>query len=123
MIYGKSNAEDGSFLSDEGSSFAPEAESTCEELLKFALQADPGNSEALQSLASVRLSQQRPDEAKQCLEQAWSAWKDLDLGMYPAYMGSGLTVVPQRTQRCPLSQLDYLSSNYSWNYRCMPPPS
>ena len=47
---------------------------------------DPGNSEALQSLASVRLSQQRPDEAKQCLEQAWSAWKDLDLGMYDAYI-------------------------------------
>ncbi|KAF8686792.1 hypothetical protein AX14_003803 [Amanita brunnescens Koide BX004] len=60
MIYGKSDAEDESFFSDE-------------------TQVDPGNSEALQSLASVRLSQQRPDEAKQCLEQAWSAWKDLDL--------------------------------------------
>ncbi|KAF8626984.1 hypothetical protein AX15_004576 [Amanita polypyramis BW_CC] len=59
--------------------FEPEAESTCEELLKFALQVDPGNPEALQALTSVRLSQQRPDDAKQCLEQAWSAWKVLDL--------------------------------------------
>ncbi|KIL67584.1 hypothetical protein M378DRAFT_22754 [Amanita muscaria Koide BX008] len=61
--------------------FEPEAESTCEELLKFALQIDPGNPEALQAMASVRLSQQRLDDAKRCLEQAWSTWKDLDLGM------------------------------------------
>ncbi|KIL67610.1 hypothetical protein M378DRAFT_73430, partial [Amanita muscaria Koide BX008] len=59
--------------------FEPEAESTCEELLKFALQIDPGNPEALQAMASVRLSQQRLDDAKRCLEQAWSTWKDLDL--------------------------------------------
>ena len=44
----------------------------------MALQVDPGNAEALQSLASVRLSQQRPDEAKQCLEQAWTQWKDFE---------------------------------------------
>jgi hypothetical protein len=48
------------------------------------LLTDPGNAEALQALASVRMSQQRPDEAKQCLEQAWSAWKDLDLGAFPS---------------------------------------
>ncbi|PFH52997.1 hypothetical protein AMATHDRAFT_79399 [Amanita thiersii Skay4041] len=59
--------------------FEPEAEKTCEDLLSFALQVDPGNSEALQSLASVRMSQQRPEDAKQCLEQAWSSWKDLEL--------------------------------------------
>ncbi|KAJ6513229.1 hypothetical protein C8R45DRAFT_812991 [Mycena sanguinolenta] len=59
--------------------FDPAAEKTCEDLLASALQTDPGNAEALQALASVRMSQQRPDEAKQCLEQAWSAWKDLDL--------------------------------------------
>lgn len=46
----------------------------------MALQTDPGNSEALQALASVRMSQQRPDDAKSCLEQAWISWKDLDLG-------------------------------------------
>lgn len=46
----------------------------------MALQTDPGHPEALQALASVRMSQQRPEEARQCLEQAWTAWKDLDLG-------------------------------------------
>ncbi|KAI0091282.1 hypothetical protein BDY19DRAFT_934916 [Irpex rosettiformis] len=58
--------------------FDPSAEKICEDLLQLALQTDPGNTEALQSLASVRLSQQRPDDAKQCLEQAWVSWKDLD---------------------------------------------
>lgn len=61
-------------------SFEPEAEKTCEDLLNLALQTDPNNAEALQALASVRMSQQRPDDARQCLEQAWSAWKDLDTG-------------------------------------------
>ncbi|KAI0649106.1 hypothetical protein C8Q79DRAFT_1109415 [Trametes meyenii] len=59
--------------------FDPAAEKTCEELLNLALQTDPGNTEALQSFASVRMSQQRPEEAKAYLEQAWSQWKDLDL--------------------------------------------
>ena len=63
-------------------SFEPEAEKTCEDLLNLALQTDPENSEALQTLASVRMSQQRPDDAKQVLERAWSVWKDLDLGMF-----------------------------------------
>lgn len=58
--------------------FDPAAEKNCEDLLSLALQTDPGNTEALQALASVRLSQQRPDDAKQCLEQAWSSWKDPD---------------------------------------------
>lgn len=61
-------------------SFEPEAEKTCEDLLNAALQADPGNPEALQTLASVRLSQQRPEDAKECLEKSWTGWKDLDLG-------------------------------------------
>ncbi|PCH42393.1 TPR-like protein [Wolfiporia cocos MD-104 SS10] len=59
-------------------SFLPGADVKCEELLKTALDTDPGNAEALQTLASVRLSQSRPDDAKVCLEQAWTAWKDLD---------------------------------------------
>lgn len=67
-------------------SFDPAAEQTCETLLQLALQTDPGNMEALQALASVRLSQQRPEEAKQCLEQSWTAWKDLELGRYHLYL-------------------------------------
>ena len=61
-------------------SFEPEAEKTCEDLLNLALQVDPNNPEALQALSSVRISQQRPEDAKQFLEQAWNAWKDLDMG-------------------------------------------
>ncbi|KZT00802.1 TPR-like protein [Laetiporus sulphureus 93-53] len=59
--------------------FDPAAEKVCEDLLNMALQTDPGNTEALQAFASVRLSQQRPDDAKTCLEKAWTAWKDLEL--------------------------------------------
>ncbi|KAI9060656.1 TPR-like protein [Trametes sanguinea] len=59
--------------------FDPAAEKTCEDLMNLALQTDPGNTEALQTLASVRMSQQRPDDAKACLEQAWTQWKDLEL--------------------------------------------
>jgi hypothetical protein len=64
------------------SSFDPAAESNCEELLKSALQVDPENTEALQTLASVRMSQERPDEAREILEKAWSSWKDLEAGVF-----------------------------------------
>ncbi|KAJ3988924.1 hypothetical protein F5890DRAFT_1488853 [Lentinula detonsa] len=59
--------------------FEPEAERTCEDLLETALKVDPDNPEALQSLASVRMSQQKPEDAKACLEKSWISWKDLDL--------------------------------------------
>jgi cytochrome c-type biogenesis protein CcmH/NrfG len=68
-----------SLTCDHGS-FDPEAENTCERLIKLALEVDENNVEALQTLASVRLSQQKPDEARKFLERAWSGWKDLDLG-------------------------------------------
>ncbi|KAF7966534.1 hypothetical protein HWV62_38058 [Athelia sp. TMB] len=58
--------------------FEPEAEKTCENFLNLALQTDPGNPEALQTLASVRMSQNRPDDAKEYLSQSWSAWKDIE---------------------------------------------
>jgi len=51
-------------------------------LIDLALETDKNNAEALQTLASVRLSQQRSDEARECLERAWSGWKDLDLGAF-----------------------------------------
>jgi len=57
-----------------------EAEINCESLLSLALQADPRNSEVLQSIASVRISQQRPEEARTYVEQAWGLWKDLPSG-------------------------------------------
>lgn len=81
MTFGRHRTVHRHVLSHHGCySFDPAAEKSCEELLNLAQQTDPGNTEAWQALASVRLSQQRPEEAKQCLEQAWVAWKDLDLG-------------------------------------------
>ena len=44
------------------------------------MQVDPENTEALQALASVRMSQQRPEEAKGILEKAWSTWHELEAG-------------------------------------------
>lgn len=41
----------------------PTASSTCDSLLSHALQIDAQNLETLQTLASVRLSQEKPDEA------------------------------------------------------------
>ena len=61
-------------------SMEEDAEKNCESLLNLALQADPQNSEVLQSMASVRMSQQRPDEARTYVEQAWSLWKDVPTG-------------------------------------------
>jgi hypothetical protein len=61
-------------------SFENEAEETCDSLIKTALQIDGNNPEALQALASYRLSQQKPDDAKIALEQSWAAWKDLEPG-------------------------------------------
>ena len=61
-------------------SFDPAVEKTCERSIDLALETDKNNAEALHTLASVRLSQQRPDKARQCLERAWSGWKDLDPG-------------------------------------------
>ena len=48
----------------------PEAEQTCDHLASLALSSDPDNIEALDSFASVRLSQSRDDEAKQVVEKA-----------------------------------------------------
>ncbi|KAG8902744.1 hypothetical protein FRB99_004169 [Tulasnella sp. 403] len=58
--------------------FEPQAESQCEALLQLALEIDPQNPEGLQTLASVRISQQRPDDARALAEQSWALWKDRD---------------------------------------------
>ncbi|KAF8312478.1 TPR-like protein [Clavulina sp. PMI_390] len=56
----------------------PEAEQTCDSLISMALSADPNNVEALDSLASVRLSQSRGEEAKQVVEKAWEITQSLE---------------------------------------------
>lgn len=63
-------------------SFEEEAEQNSDRLATLAVETDPNSSEALQTLASVRVSQNRPEEAKQYAERAWERWKDLDPGKF-----------------------------------------
>jgi cytochrome c-type biogenesis protein CcmH/NrfG len=58
----------------------PEAEQTCENLASLAIQSDPENIEALDCLASVRLSQNRTAEAKEAVEKACRLLKDIESG-------------------------------------------
>ncbi|KAJ3102672.1 hypothetical protein HDU97_000369 [Phlyctochytrium planicorne] len=52
----------------------PEAESLCEQYMQKALSLDSENAEVLQTLASVRLSQCRPEDARNALEKAVGLW-------------------------------------------------
>ncbi|TFK95488.1 hypothetical protein BDV98DRAFT_608921 [Pterulicium gracile] len=64
--------------------FEPTAEQTCESLLNLALHSDPNNPEAQQSLASVRLSQNRPEEALSILLHAYASWRHLVPSILPS---------------------------------------
>ncbi|GAA6039037.1 hypothetical protein JCM8097_000168 [Rhodosporidiobolus ruineniae] len=65
--------------------FEPDAEQNCEKYLEQAVGLDPSDPEAYQTLASVRLSQQRPEDAKAALEQGWELWRNVeaDSPLYP----------------------------------------
>ncbi|KAH7099739.1 TPR-like protein [Auriculariales sp. MPI-PUGE-AT-0066] len=54
------------------------AEANCDALLARATSIDQNNAATLQSLASCRLSQSRPDDARVAVERSWAAWRDLD---------------------------------------------
>ncbi|KAF9578432.1 hypothetical protein BGW38_005758 [Lunasporangiospora selenospora] len=58
--------------------FEPNAESQCETYLAQAMQIEPVTPEVYQTLASVRLSQQRVDEAKAALAQGLALWLGSD---------------------------------------------
>ncbi|ORZ14815.1 hypothetical protein BCR41DRAFT_354150 [Lobosporangium transversale] len=58
--------------------FEPDAESQCEAYLAQAMQIEPVTPEVYQTLASVRLSQQRGDEAKVALAQGLALWLGSD---------------------------------------------
>lgn len=53
----------------------PEAESKCDELISFSLKLDSENPEALSILASIRISQQRNDEARESLTKSWELFQ------------------------------------------------
>ncbi|KAJ2509019.1 hypothetical protein GGH95_000109 [Coemansia sp. RSA 1836] len=68
--------------------FEEDAEKKCEELLQSGLLIDPECPEVYQTMASVRLSQNRSDDARECVEKSMALWtnKDLtDLAQIPSY--------------------------------------
>lgn len=58
-------------------SWDPSAEHTCETLITEALLTCPSSPEPLQTLASIRISQQKIQEAKSALEGSMQLWRDL----------------------------------------------
>ncbi|KAL1996597.1 hypothetical protein VTN49DRAFT_7462 [Thermomyces lanuginosus] len=58
-------------------SWEEDAESRCESLVTEALLVAPDSPECLQTLASVRISQLRIDEARAALSRSLELWKDL----------------------------------------------
>ncbi|KAG0224357.1 hypothetical protein BGX31_008031 [Mortierella sp. GBA43] len=58
--------------------FEPDAESQCESFMTQAMQVEPVTPEVYQTLASVRLSQQRVEEAKVALAQGLALWLGSD---------------------------------------------
>jgi len=65
--------------------FEENAEAECQRLLNCALDQDPSNPETYQTLASLRISQQCPEEALQFLRKSYDLWKDLDFEWQPSY--------------------------------------
>ncbi|KAK1149396.1 hypothetical protein N8T08_006619 [Aspergillus melleus] len=58
-------------------SWEEDAESRCEFLVNEALKANPKAPEVLQTLASIRISQLRTDDAREALTRSLAIWKDL----------------------------------------------
>ncbi|KAK6495352.1 hypothetical protein TWF481_003376 [Arthrobotrys musiformis] len=65
----------------------PDAESRCETYITEALLVSPSSPEALSTLASIRISQSKPDDARAALTRSLEVWKPLQLGddRIPAY--------------------------------------
>lgn len=58
-------------------SWEEDAESRCEALITEAMMVNPSAPEVLQTLASIRISQQRIDDARAALSRSLTIWKDL----------------------------------------------
>lgn len=54
----------------------PEAEDQCNDLIAYSLELDDQNPESLSLLSSIRISQQRVDEAKEALTTSWTLFQD-----------------------------------------------
>jgi len=64
------------YLTDE--CYNPNAELVCEKVLTEALNTDPQSTEALQTMASFKISQQKTEEALKFLQASYSTWGNLD---------------------------------------------
>lgn len=53
----------------------PEAETQCDEIIKYSLSIDNSNPETYSQLSSIRISQQQPDEAKEAITHSWELFK------------------------------------------------
>ncbi|KAJ1855972.1 hypothetical protein GGH12_003043 [Coemansia sp. RSA 1822] len=58
--------------------FESDAESKCEEFLRLGSEADPQCPEVYQTMASVRLSQNQPENARECITKSMSLWANKD---------------------------------------------
>ena len=76
---GRTSADSHALTCDD--SFEPDAEARCIEYLDMAVRVDEAgdetNPEIYSTLASVRLSQQRPSEALRALQKSYSIWSSL----------------------------------------------
>jgi hypothetical protein len=61
-------------------SFDPLAPEKCDLLLGRALEVAPEDPEAWICLASVRMSQEREADARECVGKGWSSWRGRELG-------------------------------------------
>lgn len=61
-------------------SFEPDAEAKCEQFLQQAIQFDPTDPEVYSTMASVRLSQEREEDAVQALDKAFNTWRAAEPG-------------------------------------------
>ncbi|KAK6463960.1 hypothetical protein DFJ63DRAFT_56978 [Scheffersomyces coipomensis] len=52
-----------------------EAETQCNDLINYSISLDPNNPEALSLLSSIRISQQRNEEAKEALLKSWQLFQ------------------------------------------------
>ncbi|CAG8436635.1 6370_t:CDS:2 [Ambispora gerdemannii] len=117
--------------------FESDAESRCESYLNRAIEIDKSNPEVYQVLASVRLSQQRKEDAKLALENSINLWINAEPGMYsnaimPTYAAriSLVKLLLELSQyNRALTVLDGLQKEddemielwylYGWSYYCM----
>lgn len=59
-----------------------DAEQKCEELIRAAMQACPESYEALQTMANMKMSQNKTKEALEFLNRSMSLWNSISFGIH-----------------------------------------